>query len=53
MKARAFNKAAKSRKQSQCAGARIQQNRELKAKNVNVRARAFKKKRELKQTISM
>ena len=58
VKARAFNKAANSRKQSQCAGARIQQNRELKqrmsmcgrahskqrtqANNINVKARTFK-----------
>ena len=43
VKARAFNKAANSRKQSQCAGARIQQNRELKQR-MSMCGRAHSKK---------
>ena len=51
VKARAFNLAANSRKQRQCAGARIQQHRELK-QIMSMCGRA-QTKRELKQTISM
>ena len=43
VKARAFNKAANSRKQSQCAGARIQQNLELKQR-MSMCGRAHSKK---------
>ena len=42
VKARAFKTAANSRKQSQCAGARIQQNRELK-QNMSMCGRAHSK----------